>query len=359
MHGQVDAAGLLLADMLGVGLLWFSVMLAVVVVCRQPWWRRFLGRLAMVGSVAILPLVLFSPLERLDVAATWRQWATVGEREASARDVFRAGGGPRLVFRKAAEWRAATVVVGSSEGLVHAIVVMGGAALLCGVGFLAMGVAAARRLTGLSQSPGEETRRLYEGLVGDTDSQAPRLRVSDQIMQPVLLGVVRPVILIPASLEGGTSPDGLVMAIEHELAHWRQGDVWFTLLSALCWMIWPLIPPFWWVQRQLRIDQEYVADHVSLSRLGMTGSGYARTLLELAEKKAGVTSGAGEVEEVVERSGASSVLVDRTLLLVKSPFAVELRGSIWWRVGGLLAGSGVLLLLSSVSVRGFFCGYLG
>lgn len=63
--------------------------------------------------------------------------------------------------------------------------------------------------------------------------EAPPLRLSHHITSPQLVGVLRPVLLLPASEAARIGDDDLDMALTHELVHLRRRDLWWGLLPAL------------------------------------------------------------------------------------------------------------------------------
>src|SRR3954464_4279492 len=73
MWGWIDRLGMLVLDAsLGATLLVGSIALAMVG-CRQPSRRVGLARAAIIGSLALFPLVALSPLPRLDLIRTLQQ----------------------------------------------------------------------------------------------------------------------------------------------------------------------------------------------------------------------------------------------------------------------------------------------
>jgi len=114
--------------------------------------------------------------------------------------------------------------------------------------------------------------------------QMVRLLSSSDVNGPVLAGVVRPAILLPAStiqnLTGGEMRDILM----HELIHLRRNDIpvgmAVGLLQALHWF-----NPFVWLAGfHMRQDRELACDWEVVSALGdENATGYARTILNLAE----------------------------------------------------------------------------
>ena len=62
-------------------------------------------------------------------------------------------------------------------------------------------------------------------------SREVAIAVSDRVVTPLVLGVVRLMVLLPASAVSGWSPEQLEMILLHELAHVRRWITWSTFCS--------------------------------------------------------------------------------------------------------------------------------
>jgi lipopolysaccharide export system protein LptA len=85
---------------------------------------------------------------------------------------------------------------------------------------------------------------------------------------PVVVGWLRPVILIPAAALSGLPPQQLDALILHELAHIRRHD---ALINALLLAAETLLfyhPAIWWVSRRIRIEREHCCDDLAVARCG-------------------------------------------------------------------------------------------
>jgi beta-lactamase regulating signal transducer with metallopeptidase domain len=97
---------------------------------------------------------------------------------------------------------------------------------------------------------------------------------------PLTAGIMRPVIVVPASAEEWPSHrrEGVLL---HELAHVARHDCLTQTLAALaCTLYWPH-PLVWLAAARLRVDRELACDDAVLAR-GMWAREYARDLLDLA-----------------------------------------------------------------------------
>ncbi len=104
----------------------------------------------------------------------------------------------------------------------------------------------------------------------------------DTVQSPVVVGIFRPVILLPASLDFRESQ--LVRHIlTHEAMHIRRRDnlVKLIMMAALC-LHWynPLV---WLMARELCRDMESACDEAAIARLGQQeNTPYAQSLLQMA-----------------------------------------------------------------------------
>ena len=99
---------------------------------------------------------------------------------------------------------------------------------------------------------------------------------------PVLVGVIRPLILLPPAALCGWSVEQLEMVLLHELAHLQamgQPD------QHLCSVLWNRClffhPVVWWLSGWLRLERELCCDRLVVGRLGHPVA-YAEMLVALA-----------------------------------------------------------------------------
>ncbi len=180
------------------------------------------------------------------------------------------------------------------------------------LGFQVRGVAAwmgARRLrgTGVCAAPGMWRARL--------DQLAQRVRISRQVMLlesclaevPVVIGYLRPAILVPVGLLAGL-PAGQVEAILlHELAHIRRHDYLVNLLQMFVEGLLFYHPAVWWISAVIRAERENCCDDVVVATQG-DAYAYASALAALEERR----TVAGEA--VLASTGGSLVKRVRRLL---------------------------------------------
>lgn len=92
--------------------------------------------------------------------------------------------------------------------------------------------------------------------------------VSARASVPMVIGVLRPVILVPAGFVTGLPPDALRALLAHELAHVQRRDFMFNLLQVLAESLLFYHPATWWLSRQIRDEREHCCDDMASRALG-------------------------------------------------------------------------------------------
>jgi GWxTD domain-containing protein len=101
---------------------------------------------------------------------------------------------------------------------------------------------------------------------------------------PMVLGYLRPIILVPAGLLAGL-PSGQVEAILlHELAHIRRCDYLVNLCQRLAEGLLFYHPVVWWISRVIRTEREHCCDDLAV---GISGNAheYATALAALEQSR--------------------------------------------------------------------------
>ena len=114
--------------------------------------------------------------------------------------------------------------------------------------------------------------------------RAVPVRRSRQVRTPMVLGLLRPVLLLPE----GQAVDEVVLC--HELTHLKRLDLAYkALLVAACWLHW-FNPLVWWMSRAASENLELCCDDdVAAGRDAAFRRKYGELLLSTAEEKPGPT----------------------------------------------------------------------
>ena len=162
--------------------------------------------------------------------------------------------------------------------------------------------------------------------------RAVPVRRSRQVRTPMVLGLLRPVLLLPE----GQAVDEVVLC--HELTHLKRLDLAYkALLVAACWLHW-FNPLVWWMSRAASENLELCCDDdVAAGRDAAFRRKYGELLLSTAEEKPGPTLSSrfgGSKQAMRDRLANLFVKKKRGRLLACTAVAVLIL------VGGLVACEG-------------------
>ncbi|MGI8980727.1 MAG: M56 family metallopeptidase [Pirellulaceae bacterium] len=152
-------------------------------------------------------------------------------------------------------------------------------AAACAVAYLFLGAWRAFRLVRSAVKAPEWSQQELQRLVSPKN-RAPRLKTSERIATAVALLAWRPHILLAAQSVCEENKAAVRAALAHEWAHIRHGDLWLLALERLLLPVFCLHPLFWLLRRQVRIDQELLADAAAAGEAPVE---YAQALLSWAK----------------------------------------------------------------------------
>jgi len=223
-----------------------------------------------------------------------------------------------------------------------ALALLHGAGVLVAMALLVRQVAQIRDLRRTSVEAPPRILAAARRVAGRFDGRAPSVRTSPRVPVPVVVGLVRPLILIPDRLAARLSERQLEALVAHELAHVRAGDLWVAWLRALVSCLWWFHPL---AQRlgkwQVEASEERCDDRVLASRCS-SAEAYARALVAAAESSLdqrlpalAATGGATGIESRVRRLAGPPVRSRPLVWLVVALLAaVLLPASFLGRSGG-------------------------
>jgi hypothetical protein len=112
-----------------------------------------------------------------------------------------------------------------------------------------------------------------------------RLVQSVLVEVPVVVGWLRPVILMPVGILTGFSPHEIEAMLAHELSHIRRYDCLVNLFQTVAETLLFYHPAAWWLSRRIRIEREHCCDDAAVRVCGSRPL-YARALVSLAARSA-------------------------------------------------------------------------
>ncbi len=95
-----------------------------------------------------------------------------------------------------------------------------------------------------------------------------RLLESTRLQIPVVVGWLRPVLLVPTAVIGGLPSHQLEAIIAHELAHIRRHDYLVNLLQSAVETLLFYHPAVWWVSSAVRAEREHCCDDLAVVACG-------------------------------------------------------------------------------------------
>lgn len=135
---------------------------------------------------------------------------------------------------------------------------------------LTTGLATVRRLRHYKTSPvGDDWNLTLERLRINMKISLPvQLLYSALVKVPVVLGVFRPVILVPVGLLANIPAEQAEAILLHELAHVRRKDYFVNLLQRFADAIFFFNPAFTWISSLLRQEREACCDDLAVIHTG-------------------------------------------------------------------------------------------
>lgn len=112
---------------------------------------------------------------------------------------------------------------------------------------------------------------------------APPVRYCVRIATPAVVGLVRPIVLLPASVASELSAAQLEAILAHELAHVRRLDPLANLFQRLVESFLFFHPAVWYVSSRVRAERENCCDDVVLGLGGAGAAEYADALVKIAD----------------------------------------------------------------------------
>jgi beta-lactamase regulating signal transducer with metallopeptidase domain len=330
----LDKAGTVLFDATLSTVLFLSLVVVAMLVCRQPSRRLLIARVSLLACLAMIPLVALVPLPRIDLLDTLVQADVLPN---SLILDLESGIWPKTgVIVPEHESHVLLVndlhdrLLGASRWLPRSLTLIDLACVSVGIAWLMLGFWGVRWLIRHSRPPSAAAAEIFERLLADVEPShsGVQLRVNARLRHPVVVGFFRPTIFIPPALdESEADAELLRLSLLHEIAHVEQADAWFGTLASLVQTIWFFVPQTWWLRSQLLIDQEFLADQAASLRYG-TSMEYASSLLCLAQDEPAPAPDRVQPKSVAGRpvlsdSEVRSPLSQRVLMLLYCPFRVE------------------------------------
>lgn len=168
-----------------------------------------------------------------------------------------------------------------------------------------------------------------------------RLAIADEAVAPILVGWLRPAVLLPP--EAREWPRGRLLAVLcHELGHVRRGDYLWMVLGEVARAVYWVNPLVFLGLREARMEQDKACDAVALGA-GFPSTVYARHLVDVARCVRSRSAAPAALS-----FGRRSDLGERVGVLLERRESAEVGSSGVGRVSALIVS--VVLVASSAGV---------
>ena len=171
-------------------------------------------------------------------------------------------------------------------------------------------------------------------------SRPVRLLASARVDVPMVIGLWRPLILVPAGAITGLSAAQLEAILAHELGHIRRHDYVVNLLQSFVETLLFYHPAVWWLSHRIREEREHCADDLAVQCCGDVVL-YARALALIEEQRFGATP-----HPALGVGGGALLARVRRLLSAAEPLSPRRP----WRLASGLGSAGLAVALATSQV---------
>jgi bla regulator protein blaR1 len=109
-----------------------------------------------------------------------------------------------------------------------------------------------------------------------------QLRESSFISTPMVIGFIKPIILLPLGMANGLSLHQVEAILFHEIAHIYRFDYLVNLIQSIVEVVLFYHPVVWWLSAHIRAERENICDDIAIQHTG-NALNYAKALTSLQE----------------------------------------------------------------------------
>jgi len=109
-----------------------------------------------------------------------------------------------------------------------------------------------------------------------------QLLISTHIQVPVMIGFLKPLILLPVAMFNNLSAEQLEAILLHELAHIKRNDYLLNIFQSIVETILFFNPFIWWITKNIRLEREHCCDDLVIASQ-VQPLQYAKALVALEE----------------------------------------------------------------------------
>lgn len=109
-----------------------------------------------------------------------------------------------------------------------------------------------------------------------------QLLISTHIQVPVMIGFLKPLILLPVAMFNNLTAEQLEAILLHELAHIKRNDYLLNIFQSIVETILFFNPFIWWITKNIRLEREHCCDDLVIASQ-VQPLQYAKALVALEE----------------------------------------------------------------------------
>lgn len=153
---------------------------------------------------------------------------------------------------------------------------------------------------------------------------APLVAYCNRVGVPALAGLWRPMILLPAALATGLTPEQLDLVVMHEMAHIRRWDNFWLVVQRTVESILFFHPAVWYVSRRMSIERELCCDEMVVG-MAARRVDYAESLLRVVELTTDKQLAVPATATMASPRDGSAILVHRLMRILGEPKSSPVR----------------------------------
>lgn len=111
-----------------------------------------------------------------------------------------------------------------------------------------------------------------------------RVVESALVQVPMMIGFLKPLILMPIGAVNGLTTEEVESILAHELAHILRNDYLLNILQTIIEVLFYFNPAVWWISANIRLERENCCDDIAVDLCGDSLI-YAKALMRLQEAK--------------------------------------------------------------------------
>lgn len=124
------------------------------------------------------------------------------------------------------------------------------------------------KTTGLQKVSSQTFSKFNELMEKMKITQKVEIFESNQTFSPIVIGNLKPYILLPIGLASGLSINELEAVLAHELAHIKRYDFLVNIVQSVIEICFFFSPAIWWISARVREEREHCCDDLSVAITG-------------------------------------------------------------------------------------------